>query len=86
LSRPAGISIGSLPCFVVSCVNAFPRPARRFIVRRRTKEYQYRSNANSFNRINEKGKRKEYHTDDPGGEGFEIIKEVMACSDCAAKI
>jgi len=24
------------------------------------------------------------YTDDPGGEGYEIVREVTACPDCAA--
>jgi hypothetical protein len=41
--------------------------------------------ANSFVRLNEQGKRKEYHVDDPGGQGEEIIQEVIVCPACAAR-
>jgi hypothetical protein len=54
-------------------------------VKRRSKEYPHRSRANSFVRINDAGKRKEYHTDDPGGEGQEIVLEVIACPECATR-
>jgi hypothetical protein len=41
--------------------------------------------ANTFLRISETGKRKEYHTDDPGGEGKEVVKEVTVCPACAVQ-
>ena len=28
---------------------------------------------------------KDYHTDDPGGEGQEVVEEVIVCPACAAK-
>jgi hypothetical protein len=60
-------------------------PAQRLVLRRRSKVYPYRSRANTFVRTNEAGKRKEYHTDDPGGAGQEIVAEMTACPDCAAR-
>jgi hypothetical protein len=60
-------------------------PAQHLVVRQRRRAYPYRSRANSFIRTNEAGKRKEYHTDDPGGEGQEVIQEVIACPACAAQ-
>jgi hypothetical protein len=36
--------------------------------------------------MNEEGKRKVYHTDDPGGVGEEIVKEAIACPTCAARL
>jgi hypothetical protein len=54
------------------------------VLKRRHKAYPYRSRANAFVRTNEAGKRKEYHTDDPGGEGQEVVAEVIVCPDCAA--
>jgi hypothetical protein len=60
-------------------------PAQRLVVRQRRRAYSYRYRANSFVRTNETGKRKEYHTDDPGGEGQEIVAEVTACPECAAR-
>ena len=59
-------------------------PCHHVVVKQRRKEYPHRSRANFFVRPNEAGKRKEYHTDDPGGEGQEIVQEVIACPDCAA--
>jgi hypothetical protein len=51
----------------------------------RHKEYPYRPRANTFVRTNETGKRKVYQTDDPGGAGQEVVKEVMVCPACAAR-
>jgi hypothetical protein len=55
------------------------------VLKRRRKEYPYRSRANAFVRTNEAGKRKEHYTDDPGGEGQEVVEEVIVCPDCAAQ-
>jgi hypothetical protein len=60
-------------------------PCEHLVLRRRRKEYPYRSRANPFARTNEAGKRKEYHTDDPGGEGQEVVVEVIVCPNCAAQ-
>ena len=60
-------------------------PCHHVILDRRRKVYPYRSGANTFVRTNESGKRKEYHTDDPGGEGHEVIREVIVCPACAAR-
>jgi hypothetical protein len=42
-----------------------------------------RREANRFTRLDARGKPKEYVADDPGGVGWEIAREVLACSDCA---
>lgn len=62
-----------------------PRTPQRAILQTRPKKYPYRSMANTFVRTNDVGKRKVFHTDDPGGEGQEIVKELIVCPDCAAK-
>jgi hypothetical protein len=50
-------------------------------VRRRTKQYPYRSRANVFIRRPEPGKKpKKEFRDDPGGTGEEIVQEVMVCA------
>jgi hypothetical protein len=54
-------------------------------VKRRSKKYPYRSDANIFFRTNDVGKRKEHHRDDKGGEGWEIIQEILVCPVCAAR-
>jgi hypothetical protein len=55
------------------------------VLKRRRKEYPCRPRANAFLRSNEAGKRKEYPTDDPGGEGQEVVEEVIVCPACAAR-
>lgn len=60
-------------------------PSQHLILKRRSKAYPYRCRANSFVRTNETGKRKEYHTDDPGGQGQEVVQEVIVCPACAAQ-
>jgi hypothetical protein len=55
------------------------------VVKRRSKEYPYRLRAN-VRIIRKKGKKKKKeYRDDPGGEGEEIVQEVIACRDCAAR-
>ena len=56
-------------------------PSYRLVLERRTKKYPYRSKANTFVRT-EAGKRKRFYTDDPGGEGQEVVKEVIVCPKC----
>jgi hypothetical protein len=73
-------------CQLCRCVVPPRTPCQHIVLKRRSKKYPYRSNANSFVRTTATGKRKEYHTDYPGGEGQEIVEEVMACPDCAAQI
>ena len=60
-------------------------PCQHLVLKRRSKKYPYRLRANRFVRTNEAGKHKEYHTDDPGGEGQEVVKEVIACPACATQ-
>ncbi|HJZ55958.1 MAG TPA: hypothetical protein VKE74_13395 [Gemmataceae bacterium] len=60
-------------------------PAARVVVRRREKQYPYRHAANVFFRPASDGKVKERKTDDPGGVGWEIAREVLACPDCAVR-
>jgi hypothetical protein len=52
---------------------------------KRTRKYPSRPLANRFFRINEKGKRKEIITADPGGAGCEIVREMLVCPACAAR-
>jgi hypothetical protein len=59
-------------------------PAARVIVRRRPKQYPYRPNANVLWRLDATGKRKQRVAPDPGGEGWEIDREALACPPCAA--
>ena len=52
--------------------------AIRVVVETRATEYPSRPKANRL-RVGRKGKQ----FDDPGGAGFEIAKERVACPDCA---
>jgi hypothetical protein len=55
-------------------------------LQRRSREYPYRSRANVVvrKRANDKKPRKEYR-DDPGGDGQEIVQEMIVCPECAEK-
>ena len=57
----------------------------RIIVKSRSKQYPSRHGANVFYRLDEKGKLKRREVDDPGGIGWEIVREILACPDCAAE-
>jgi hypothetical protein len=54
------------------------------VLKRRRKLYPFRSKANTFVRM-ERRKRKVHHANDPGGEGQEIVTEVIVCPACAAR-
>jgi hypothetical protein len=60
-------------------------PAALVVIHRRTKQHPFRAEANVFYRPDNKGKVKEVVTDDPGGVGWEIAREVLACPECAAR-
>ena len=72
-------------CQLCQCIVPPRTPSQRLVLNWRRKEYPYRSRANTFVRTDEKGKRKEYHSDDPGGKGQEVAKEVIVCPTCAAQ-
>jgi hypothetical protein len=72
-------------CQLCQCVVPPRTPCKHLVLKQRSKKYPFRSRANTFIRSNESGKRKEYHTDDPGGEGQEIVKEVIVCPDCTSQ-
>ena len=60
-------------------------PAARIVVARRPKQYSFRHNANIYYRPDSNGKVKEHQSDDPGGVGWEIVREALACPDCAGR-
>jgi hypothetical protein len=60
-------------------------PCHRLALARRRKAYPFRARANALVRTSETGKRKAYHTDDPGGQGQEVVQEVSVCPACAAR-
>ncbi len=59
-------------------------PCHRLVVRTRPVKYPCRREVNRVVRL-VKGKRKERLTDDPGGSGQTIVREVLACPACAAR-
>jgi hypothetical protein len=59
-------------------------PSHGVVVQSRPSRYPSRPRANRFRR-HENGKHKVIHTDDPGGAGSAIVKEVRACAVCAAR-
>jgi len=54
------------------------QPSFNYTIQKRTKIYPKRLKANVF--IDEKGKEKK--SDDPGGQGFEIVKQIRVCKKC----
>jgi len=62
-------------------------PCQRIVLKQRKKKYPYRSEANVvIVRKPPKWKPKEEDRDDPGGEGQEIVREVIACPACALRV
>ena len=59
--------------------------ATRVVVCRRPKPYPFRSQANVIYRPDRDGKMRPHTTDDPGGVGWEIVREVLACPTCTAE-
>jgi hypothetical protein len=54
--------------------------AHRITVETRLRRYPFQFNVGTFRRNG-----KLYFRSDPGGEGREIVREVIACPDCAAQ-
>ena len=69
------------------CQSVLPTrtPSQRLVLKRRTKQYPYRLRANVIVVTEPRKKPKKVYRDDPGGEGHEIVKEVIVCPTCAAK-
>jgi hypothetical protein len=57
----------------------------RVAVATRCKSYRYRPAANRVVRPDANGKPKVKYIDDPGGVGREVVREVVACSECAGR-
>ena len=55
--------------------------AHRIVVETRPRQYPFRPKAN---RVIVDGREK--FVDDPGGEGWEIVREAIVCPECAARI
>jgi len=61
-------------------------PPVRVAVSTRSKSYRFRPGANRVVRPDVNGKPKVKYIDDPGGVGREVVREVVACPECAARI
>jgi hypothetical protein len=72
-------------CSLCSRVAPPRTPVHHLVVASRRRHYPHRSRANVVRRWEKDRKKKEYHTDDPGGDGVEIVREVMICPECARK-
>ena len=60
-------------------------PAARLVLATRSRRYPTRSKAHRVIRLSETNKRKVVFLDDPGGQGQEVSREVLACPACAAR-
>jgi hypothetical protein len=58
-------------------------PCHRLVVQTRPAQYPFRHAVNRVMHL-DKGKWKEKYTDDPGGTGETIQRELNACPSCAA--
>jgi rubredoxin len=65
-------------CQVCGVVVTPNTPAHQKVVETRRREYPFRKEANLF--IKDSRPKK---TDDPGGIGFEIVREVVVCPGCS---
>jgi hypothetical protein len=73
-------------CQLCQCLVPPRTPLQRLVLKKRGKKYPYRSRANVIVRQRRTDKKPRKETvDDPGGEGQEIVQEVMVCPDCAAR-
>jgi hypothetical protein len=67
-------------CQICSCV-APPRIApAHLVLEKRARLYPARARANLLVRNH-----KREHTNDPGGQGEEIVREVLVCPECARR-
>jgi hypothetical protein len=67
-------------CQLCSSVLPPRTPAQRLVRSRRPTQYALRREVNLVRRD---GKKK--HTDDPGGSGSEVAREVLVCPGCARR-
>ena len=59
-------------------------PCKMVVVERRMHDHPFRSKVHKLYRIIE-GHRKKVFVDDPGGRGYQIVREAKACAYCANK-
>jgi hypothetical protein len=60
-------------------------PANRIITETRARHYPRRSNANPVSRKRKSGRTNDPRKDDPGGVGYEIVREIIVCPVCAQR-
>lgn len=79
----------SIQCGICSTQTKPREKVSRIVVETREKTYPYRSDANSFVRSEKVGdiylQGKKEKSNDPGGKGWEIVREVIVCSSCATE-
>ena len=73
-------------CQLCSQVSPAGTPSVRVVVETRLKSYPDRPRANRIVRPDANGKPKVFIIDDPGGVGREVVREVIACRECAARV
>lgn len=52
----------------------------------RAKTYPHRSEVHHIFWFDEQGKKRDKWIDDPGGVGWEIAREIIACPACATRM
>jgi hypothetical protein len=67
-------------CQLCWCAVGPRTAAAHLVVEKRARRYSLRTRANLVVR-----KHKKHHTDDPGGNGQEIVREVLVCPACARR-
>ena len=75
-------------CQLCSCVVPPRTRARRVVIATRARRYAFRREANVHRYMemkNGRPKHKEELTDDPGGLGQEIVREIKVCPACAER-
>jgi hypothetical protein len=85
LSRPRAYSMARFMFRCELCSRVVPprTPAQHVVLESRSKVYPLRVKANRLVRRPPKGKPLVVFTSDPGGTGREIVKEAIACPECA---
>lgn len=73
----------SFKCGVCKQTSEPGEPATRIVTETRPRTYPFR--AKVFRMIDPETKRT-YFNDDPGGKGWEIVKEMLTCTPCAARL
>jgi hypothetical protein len=71
-------------CQICGTVVPAGTPCHRLVAETRPTRYPFRNQVNRVVRL-VNGKRKIQYTDDPGGEGQCILREVNACPACASR-